>query len=420
MRSIAVFVSLAAAAALMALSSTAAVAGPCEPDGVHAAAVAAAREQIRHTCPCQGGTDTHARYLQCVGRALDALTERGELPAACKGKVRSFAARSPCGRAGVITCCIKTPRSRWLAVLRKSEPGCRPARGGEACVAYYEHLDDACLPDQGCWYNRCGDGIIGPLSGEQCEPPGTATCDSSCHTITCGNGVVDANEECEPPGTATCTDQCRTRWCGNGTLDPGEECDPPGTATCTDRCLTNRCGNGVVEGQYDEQCEPPNTATCDAICRFVHTCGNGVIELGEECDGQPGCTGCTLNRSLCCEIGDNGCVEQPLSGGLDAYFFMKNCVLTLGGTSSYGICTGPPCAPPIPPDLGCHLGPCADQPIDPLPLCCQRASGGCSAIVATSTGALGFCTNLLPPEEGDVDRVMIGTCGDDGRCQPAN
>jgi cysteine-rich repeat protein len=42
----------------------------------------------------------------------------------------------------------------------------------------------------------------------------------------CGNGEVDFNEECEPPGSATCDVSCqRIPLCGDGFLDLPESCD---------------------------------------------------------------------------------------------------------------------------------------------------------------------------------------------------
>jgi hypothetical protein len=148
-----------------------------------------------------------------------------------------------------------------------------------------------------------------------------------------------------------------------------------------------------------------------------------VIEPGEECDGQAGCTAdCKLLRSVCCDVG-GGCLGGAVSDDFGAYFnFFKPCYL-VGGQGSYGVCEGTePCPPPFPPEFGCRVGSCADAPIEPLPLCCQRAAGGCRAIVATSAGEVGGfgCGTFPPPEQGDVDRLMIGTCGADGRCVPAS
>jgi predicted nucleic acid-binding Zn ribbon protein len=58
---------------------------------------------------------------------------------------------------------------------------------------------------------ECGNGIV--EEGEQCEPPGTDTCDENCQEIVpepeCGNGIVEEGEQCEPPGTDTCDENCQ-------------------------------------------------------------------------------------------------------------------------------------------------------------------------------------------------------------------
>src|SRR5205085_2061200 len=55
------------------------------------------------------------------------------------------------------------------------------------------------------------------------------------------------------------------------------------------KCVPNTavCGNGVVE--IGEQCDDGNTADCDgcsAGCR-VERCGDGVVQCGEQCDDGP-------------------------------------------------------------------------------------------------------------------------------------
>ena len=79
--------------------------------------------------------------------------------------------------------------------------------------------------------------------------------------------------------------------CGDGLIDAGnrEECEPPGTTECNGGCLmAARCGNRVVEGF--EACDDGNRRDCDE-CRGDCTrpdaiCGDGIIECGEDCEGN--------------------------------------------------------------------------------------------------------------------------------------
>lgn len=183
-------------------------------------------------------------------------------------------------------------------------------------------------------------------------------------------------------------------------------------------CPWSVCGDGAVDFAGGEECEPPGAGTCDASCHYVHTCGNGIVELGEECDGQAVCDGsCRLARSLCCQLGEY-CFADKAHDVFDVYFFSKGCSYTLRGTTSYGICEGTQPCPDAPPGLDCKLGTCGDAPIDPVPLCCQQVDGTCSEQVATTTSDVSGCSTFPPPDHGDVARLIVGTCGGDGRCVP--
>jgi len=63
-----------------------------------------------------------------------------------------------------------------------------------------------CL-NQLCVTSSCGDGYINPLTGETCEPPNTATCDATCHTIRCGDSIRGGTEQCDD-GNLTNLDGC--------------------------------------------------------------------------------------------------------------------------------------------------------------------------------------------------------------------
>jgi hypothetical protein len=65
---------------------------------------------------------------------------------------------------------------------------------------------------QGSVGEYCGDGVMQPV--EVCEPGidgESATCDSDCTPVECGDNVTNttANEECDPPDGVTCSAECK-------------------------------------------------------------------------------------------------------------------------------------------------------------------------------------------------------------------
>jgi cysteine-rich repeat protein len=73
--------------------------------------------------------------------------------------------------------------------------------------------------------------------------------------------------------------------CGNGVVDVGEECDDGNTNGqdgCTNHCTI--CGNGIMTAP--EECDDGNRVNgdgCDADCTLTG-CGNGIVTQGESCD----------------------------------------------------------------------------------------------------------------------------------------
>ncbi len=160
----------------------------------------------------------------------------------------------------------------------------------------------------------------------------------------------------------SCASGGQKKGCGDGKIDPGEQCDGNALAgatcaslgyynvaglKCSNICTYDvslcggRCGDGAVDSAFGEECDGTNLngATCQTVgggftggslscgtnCRFNTAqctggssgfCGDGVIDVGEQCDGTNlggktcsdygftsgslSCTGsCTINTSGC-------------------------------------------------------------------------------------------------------------------------
>src|SRR5262249_36091986 len=118
-------------------------------------------------------------------------------------------------------------------------------------------------------FRLCGDGTV--ESGEECEPPGTSTCDADCQRVPhSGDGFVGAAAACAPP-IPSCSHSWHFIVCGTGVVDPGELCDD-GNHTNGDGCDTNctptGCGNGILT--TGEVCDDGNTTDgdgCDSNCK---------------------------------------------------------------------------------------------------------------------------------------------------------
>lgn len=149
----------------------------------------------------------------------------------------------------------------------------------------------------------CGDGVCDAAQGETCR-----FCHSEC-CPDCGNGAVEPGEQCDDGNYADndgcavdCVDEDGTPTCGNGVLEGSEACDD-GNLTAFDGCspacqVEFTCGDGACETATGETCQ-----LCQEDC--CPNCGNGALDAGEECDGANldglTCTGaCYDGGSLAC------------------------------------------------------------------------------------------------------------------------
>jgi fibro-slime domain-containing protein len=176
----------------------------------------------------------------------------------------------------------------------------------------------------------CGDGLINK-DGEVCDDGNTVSgdgCTADCaqieanfacptpgkpcvSTVKCGDGVITGDETCDD-GNAKSGDGCDATC----KLEPGWTCDVMGLP-----CSAAECGDGILVGL--EECEYATGETvgsktgCSADCKIVTgydcattapfacaatTCGNKIVERGEQCDDGnllafDGCYKCQLEPS---------------------------------------------------------------------------------------------------------------------------
>lgn len=134
---------------------------------------------------------------------------------------------------------------------------CFVCAGNEACESR-DICSATCQPSP-----VCGNGVLEAVAGEECDPPGSARCDSECHAIDaeCGNEIIEAAEQCDPPDGVTCSASCEHLGCGNGTLEGAEECEPPSVGQCdegckmTPPCIPSAASNLLPQSGFDENIE---------------------------------------------------------------------------------------------------------------------------------------------------------------------
>ena len=274
---------------------------------------------------------------------------------------------------------------------------CRGYNVAVAVADYYDWIESVAPDVTSQYYEICGNGIDD--DGDDLiddDDPACAQPQSEC-----GNGWLDDGEVCDGTNFASGDSSCRS-WssqftsgelqcagckldfsncktelsdntCGNGVLDYDEYCDgnlfyggrtacsawddsySSGTVSCYhctlnyDRCVTKpSCGNGILE--YGEPCDGylflGGWTTCSAWddkyssgsvscnhcaldysqCTAKPTCGNGVLDNGEACDGNlfyGGKTACSTwsanfisGNVSCnqCALDYSSCVEKDVCG----------------------------------------------------------------------------------------------------------
>jgi hypothetical protein len=158
-----------------------------------------------------------------------------------------------------------------------------------------------CSPGQNCASGRCFNACMGPICNGECvdlssDPRHCGGCNVQCPPDSyCSGGFC---QPACPPEYRFCSGVCvdwrfDSRNCGGcGALCPGgTECV---NGACVDACPTRTYCNGVCT---DVSNDPRNCGSCNFACMSgrcfggmcaIGTCGDGVVQPGEEGEPPPG------------------------------------------------------------------------------------------------------------------------------------
>jgi len=200
------------------------------------------------------------------------------------------------------------------------------------------------------------------------------------------------------------TAQCAST-CGNGVVECNEVCD--GADVGGETCGSQGCSGGTLA--CNGTCDGFDTSSCTgcAVCD-----NDGVCELGEDCNGCGDCIGGMTSGAVCgngvCEAGDGeDCVSCP-----------QDCNGQQGGKPSGRFCCGDgdgtnplPCSDPT-----CSTGgwSCTDTPGVPTSYCCGDLT--CEGAETCSNCALDCTTGAEVCTDGTDNDCDGATDCDDADC----
>jgi len=199
--------------------------------------------------------------------------------------------------------------------------------------------------------------------------------------------------------------------CGNGVLDAGEQCDPPAASTCAGACQGDctcapACGDNVVN-QPSEQCDGSDPGTCSGACQPDCTCA-------------PVCGNGVREGTEECDMSDATACPGACQADCTCGPFCGNNVVDPGEECDG---TGSTACPPSACQANCTCGPfCGNGTIDPGETCDNAATGSCSGSCAADCTCAPFCGNGIV-EGGEncdttADTACPGQCLGDCRCAP--
>jgi cysteine-rich repeat protein len=202
----------------------------------------------------------------------------------------------------------------------QTDPGCsdgNPCDGAETCSS---------VTVSGKTGKKCAAGTA-PATGTSCGT-GKICLSNLCQTSACGDGYVDANagETCEPPDVGTCDASCHTIVCGDGMLEGSEQCDD-GNTTNLDGCDSG-CKFEQVQRMNMFKIAFAPSATCPN-----NALGGAIV--GNDLFGNPGARS-ALTLALDDGIADGSLTIDLVALGLD------DLTGTADSSMSFGVVTGSP------------------------------------------------------------------------------
>ncbi len=161
--------------------------------------------------------------------------------------------------------CNGAETCQTVTVSGKTGQKCSAGTNATKCTACGAGV---CNGTGACASSTCGDGCVDATKGEQCEPPGTSTCSSTCKTIVaavCGNGVREAGEQCDD-GNTTNLDGC-DRTCK---FEQDHRANSLTMQFGTDTyCAANRLGSAIANAGQ--------TTVSDALTKAVKDGSTNVL-----------------------------------------------------------------------------------------------------------------------------------------------